>query len=251
MAYTAACFAEAAVPGSFQKTMDSYFTLNNIPVIKHPAPMPEAIKLVTGLSIPVTSSARDPTETIPSGSPTPLPRRQPQPVTPTTPTKVVTPTPQPSGSSSPPGATPKRNPSQQLKLTVLPEKIINPSPTTSGSPAFTRTMAQALEEAAALTKAFPIKISIAADEIDIATQTLITDISNCGGSLAAKDLNRIIMDYQEILRISPHGNPKSRIRELDIPGIRNLAKIPDLEDTHIYFDLIGQTSDKTSQSTTE
>ena len=38
MAYIAACKSEKVITGSFQRVMDDYFKINNIPLIKHPVP---------------------------------------------------------------------------------------------------------------------------------------------------------------------------------------------------------------------
>ena len=43
-AYIAACIDEALIPGSFQDTMESYYNINNIPLIKFPTPNDNIIR---------------------------------------------------------------------------------------------------------------------------------------------------------------------------------------------------------------
>ncbi|CAL4066055.1 unnamed protein product [Meganyctiphanes norvegica] len=58
-AYIAACFTESVKKGSFQKVIDEFFVLNDIPLVKYPEPSTEIIQAFSAFKHPVLVNPPD------------------------------------------------------------------------------------------------------------------------------------------------------------------------------------------------
>ena len=95
-----------------------------------------------------------------------------------------------------------------------------------------------MEESAALTKAFPMRMNLIGDEniaVEATFRTIVDQVKTT--PLTAEELWEYIEENEGFIELEPNGKSKSKIKELDAKGVKLLAEHNELKETAIYVEI--------------